>query len=256
MTPTLLCAVRNCHLPLERDEQSYVCDRNHSFDIARSGYVNLLQPQDRRSRVPGDRDEAVEARHRLTGRGIFAPLLNALRPLVPPTDLILDAGCGDGYYLGSLVKSGGCGVDISTAAIDLAARRYPEAQWVVANADRFIPYADASFDVVISITGRLNRSEFRRVIRNEGLLLVGVSAPDDLVELRGAARDRVSRTIAMFSPDFELIEKQRATTTADLDGESVRDLLTATYRPREAAAASRVTLSLDLLRFRVSGSAK
>ena len=48
----------------------------------------------------------------------------------------------------------------------------------------------------------------------------------------------------------------RATTTADLDGESVRDLLTATYRPREAAAASRVTLSLDLLRFRVSGSAK
>src|SRR5207249_3094905 len=252
----LLCAVRNCHLPLERDEQSYVCDRNHSFDIARSGYINLLQPQDRRSRVPGDRDEAVEARHRLTGRGIFAPLLNALRPLVPSTDSILDAGCGDGYYLGSLVKSGGCGVDISTAAIDLAARRYPEAQWVVANADRFIPYADASFDVVISITGRLNRSEFRRVIRNEGLLLVGVSAPDDLVELRGAARDRVSRTIAMFSPDFELIEKQRATTTADLDGESVRDLLTATYRPREAAAASRVTLSLDLLRFRVSGSAK
>ena len=255
MTPTLLCAVRNCHLPLERDEQSYVCDRNHSFDIARSGYINLLQPQDRRSRVPGDRDEAVEARHRLTGRGIFAPLLNALRPLVPSTDSILDAGCGDGYYLGSLVKSGGCGVDISTAAIDLAARRYPEAQWVVANADRFIPYADASFDVVISITGRLNRSEFRRVIRNEGLLLVGVSAPDDLVELRGAARDRVSRTIAMFAPDFQLIEKKRATTMADLDGESVRDLLTATYRPRDAAA-SRVTLSLDLLRFRVSGSAR
>ena len=253
MTPTLLCTVRNCHLPQRRDGDRYLCDRNHSFDIARSGYINLLQPQDRRSRVPGDRDEAVEARHRLTDRGIFAPLLNAMRPLVPSTESILDAGCGDGYYLGSLVKSGGCGVDISTAAIDLAARRYPDAQWVVANADRFIPYADASFDVVMSITGRLNRSEFRRVIRDDGSLVVAISAPDDLMELRGAARDRVSRTIEMFAADFELIERQRATTTADLDGESVRDLLTATYRPRDAAA-SRVTLSLDLLRFRVSGS--
>jgi len=250
---TLLCTVRNCRLPLHHDGLRYLCDRNHSFDIARSGYINLLQPQDRRSRVPGDRDEAVEARHRLTDRGIFAPLLNALRLLVPSTESILDAGCGDGYYLGSLVKSGGCGVDISTAAIDLAARRYPAAQWVVANADRFIPYADASFDVVMSITGRLNRSEFRRVIRDDGSLVVAISAPDDLMELRGAARDRVSRTIAMFSPEFELIDRQRAATTADLDGESVRDLLTATYRPR-AAAASRVTLSLDLLRFRVSGS--
>ena len=146
-------------------------------------------------------------------------------------------------------------MDISTAAIDLAARRYPEAQWVVANADRFIPYADTSFDVVISITGRLNRSEFRRVIRDDGSLVVAISAPDDLMELRGAVRDRVSRTIEMFAPDFEMIERQRATTTADLDGGSVRDLLTATYRPR-AAAASRVTLSLDLLRFRVSGSAR
>ena len=58
----------------------------------------------------------------------------------------------------------------------------------------------------------------------------------------------------MFSPDFELIGRQRTTTTADLDTESVRDLLAVTYRPRDASA-SRVTLSLDLLRFRVSGTA-
>jgi hypothetical protein len=34
--------------------------RGHSFDIARSGYINLLQPQERRARRPGDATDAVE----------------------------------------------------------------------------------------------------------------------------------------------------------------------------------------------------
>ena len=44
---TLLCPVRNCHLPLARDGRRLVCAGGHSFDVARSGYVNLLQPQDK-----------------------------------------------------------------------------------------------------------------------------------------------------------------------------------------------------------------
>jgi 23S rRNA (guanine745-N1)-methyltransferase len=225
-----------------------VCERKHSFDIARSGYINLLQPQDRRSRDPGDSAAAIEGRRRFLDRGFAEPLK---RPIV---DLliegpVLDAGCGDGYYLGSISIDDRCGIDISADAIDLAARRYPDCQWVVTNADRFVPYADRSFATVMSITGRMNRAEFRRVLVDDGRLLVAVSAPDDLVELRGPSRDRVQRTIDSFAPDFELIERRRATTVADLDPEAVRDLLTATYRPREGNAAS-VTLSLDLLLFR------
>jgi hypothetical protein len=55
----------------------------------------------------------------------------------------------------------------------------------VANADRFVPYADASFSAVISITARMNASEFRRVLRRDGRLLVAIPSPEDLVELRG-----------------------------------------------------------------------
>jgi 23S rRNA (guanine745-N1)-methyltransferase len=60
----LLCAVRSCHLPLAREGRRFVCPKGHSFDIARSGYINLLQPQDRRSKDPGD--SAAAAAYRLT----------------------------------------------------------------------------------------------------------------------------------------------------------------------------------------------
>ena len=48
----------------------------------------------------------------------------------------------------------------------------------------------------------MNSSEFRRVLRDDGRLLVAIPAPDDLVELRGAGRDRVERTIETFANEF------------------------------------------------------
>jgi 23S rRNA (guanine745-N1)-methyltransferase len=134
-------------------------------------------------------------------------------------------------------------------AIELAAKRYPQCEWIVANADRVIPYADQSFDVVLSITGRMNAAEFRRVLRREGKVLVAVAAPDDLMELRGGrGRDRVPRTIETFGSEFTLIDQRRATTVAELSAADAQDILRATYRPRHAAS-QRVTLSLDLLVF-------
>ena len=125
-----------------------VCARGHSFDIARSGYLNLLQPQDRKSRTPGDSREALQARRRLHDRGVTAPLLEAIAELVNLTGATaLDAGCGDGFYLGTLARRFGWvahGIDISSHAVDMAAKRYPEYTWIAANADRALPYSDGS----------------------------------------------------------------------------------------------------------------
>lgn len=246
--PDLLCTVRDCHLPLSREQRRVVCARGHSFDIARSGYINLLQPQDRRSKNPGDSTEAVVARRRFLDRGHAAPLVDAIRKIAPHAESLLDAGCGDGYYLGSLGR-GGCGIDISTAAIELAARRYPQYEWIVANADRFIPYADGSFDLILSITGRMNAAEFRRVAR--GFLLVAVAAPEDLMELRGSrGRDRVQRTVETFANGFKLLRHERVTTIATLDSDDANDVLIATYRPRTVEGPIDVHLSLDVMLFR------
>jgi len=252
----LLCTVRNCHLALGREESRLVCPRGHSFDVARSGYINLLQPQDRRSKQPGDTAAAVAARRRLHDRGAAEPLLRAIAEIAgaSPDDIVLDAGCGDGYYLGMLARGTGAGahgIDISIPAVEAAARRYPECEWVVANADRFVPYADCSFSMVLSITARMNAGEFRRVLNDGGRLLVALPAPDDLIELRGAGRDRAARTVETFARDFKLIEQRRVTTTADLDAAGVQDVLLFIYRPLQSrtAGAMRLTFSLDLLLF-------
>lgn len=263
----LVCPVRYCGQVLSRDGNRLVCPQGHSFDIARSGYVNLLQPQERRSKQPGDTPAAVGARQRLHDLGVTAPFLDAIAETIAASsgDTVLDAGCGDGFYLGTLANRVGFeahGIDISIPAIRAAARRFPpneqgRFEWIVANADRFIPYADASFSRVLSITARMNASEFRRVLRNDGRLLVAIASPFDLIELRGGeereeGRDRVPRTVETFAREFRLVDQRRVTTTADLDAEAVRDILVSIYRPlrSQPVEAMRVTFSLDLLLFR------
>jgi 23S rRNA (guanine745-N1)-methyltransferase len=178
-----------------------------------------------------------------------------LRP--SPDVIVLDAGCGEGFYLGALVRQTGFdahGIDISIPAVDAAARRYPGCEWVVANADRRVPYADRSFSIVMSITARMNTAEFRRVLGKNGRLLVALAAPDDLVELRGNGRDRVARTVETFSKDFTLVGRRSITNSVDLDAAAVRDALISVYRPMTSkpAGAMRVTFSLDLLLFLTS----
>ena len=250
----LLCTVRNCGLPLARDGKRMLCPNGHSFDIARSGYITLLQPQDRRSNHPGDTAQAIAGRGRLHDLGVTAPLQRAIADMLAagPDDVVLDAGCGEGFFLGRLAEETGCeahGIDISIPAIHAAARRYPKCEWIVANADRFLPYSNGTFSMVLSITARMNSNEFRRVLREDGRLLVAVPAPDDLIELRGVGRDRADRTLETFASDFTLIDRRRATTVADLDAASVQDILHSVYRPirSEPAQAMRVTFSLDVL---------
>jgi 23S rRNA (guanine745-N1)-methyltransferase len=233
------------------------CPCGHAFDVARSGYINLLQPQERRSKQPGDTAAAIAGRRRLHDSGVTQPLLHAIAEIMAasPSDVILDAGCGEGFYLGTLAREtdfDAHGVDISIPAVDAAARRYPGCEWIVANADRCMPYADRSFSIVMSITARMNMGEFQRVLRDDGRLLVALPAPEDLVELRGAGRDRVARTVDTLAQGFTLADRSHVVTSADLDAAGVQDVLHSIYRPMQSqpAKAMRLTFSLDLLLFR------
>jgi 23S rRNA (guanine745-N1)-methyltransferase len=265
----LLCTVHGCHRPLLREDRRVVCRNGHSFDIARTGYLNLLQPQDRRAPRPGDSAQLLAARRRFLGSAAAAPLVAAIGDLltVDEGDAVLEVGCGEGHHLAHVAARFACdghGVDISVAAIDAAARRHPRLGWVVANADRFLPYTRGSFRVVLSITSRMNAPEFRRVLRGDGTLLVAVPGPDDLVELRRAAlgegvrRDRVERTVATFAPRFTLQRHARVHHVARLDAAAVADVLTGAYRAIRARERARlasigdvdVTLSRDVLLFR------
>src|SRR6202047_3133054 len=121
----LLCSVAGCRRPLTQSPRGLVCPRGHSFDVARRGYVNLLQPRDRRSSQPGDAPATVTARLRLAERGFETPLTDAITNLLAlgPGAAVLDVGCGDGHHLAAIAArfgAAGYGLDISVPAIAAA----------------------------------------------------------------------------------------------------------------------------------------
>lgn len=271
MRVDLLCTVRGCGEPLRGEGARWICSRDHSFDQHRSGFLNLLQPQDRRSKHPGDSREAAQARRRLADIGHADAVHGAFKHAIgsrsqEPTSL-LDVGCGEGAfvrYIGPIPGLERHGVDISAPSIELAAKASPDVLFIVANADRFLPYADASFDFVTSIDARVNASEFDRVLTKTGLVLVAVPALDDLAELREhvlggtVEKSRAPRIEDELGKSFTLVDRTTIRDRRTFEPDALRDLLTATYRgfrqSEQATVATlsamNVTLSHEVLAFR------
>jgi 23S rRNA (guanine745-N1)-methyltransferase len=236
----LICSVRNCGKALVREGEEFRCAAGHSFAVARSGYVNLLQPQDKKSKHPGDSREAVAARRRLLEAGLGAALVEALGPEMAGGAL-LDVGCGEGFFLDALAPTEGWGLDLSTPAIDAAAKRYPRCRFVVGNADRYLPFADQSFSTLTSITSRRNAAEFARVLAPEGRVIVAVPGEDDQKELREAVLGQATaRTRPIDLDGFETVGRKEARASMLLAPAALADLLAITYRGQRRSARSTV----------------
>ena len=268
----LACTVRDCAEPLHRRGQAYICARGHAYDIARSGYVNLLQPQDRRSLSAGDSRAAVTARAQLISDGIGGGVIDAVvaralsLPFAVSPPVIVELGAGSGETLGRLVAAGpvaGIGIDLSTAAAAHASRHFPAVTWVVANADRRLPLLDGSVDLILSVHARRNPEECRRVLRPRGFLLVAIPAADDLIELREVVqgnaleRGRVASLVAEHDLRFTVVERATVRQTLELERATLLKLLRGTYRGGRISESARVqglgrlsvTLASDIVLF-------
>jgi 23S rRNA (guanine745-N1)-methyltransferase len=196
----------------------------------------------------------VKARARLLASGVGRTIVDefvgrAAALECPERALVADLGSGSGETLGRLALARpitGVGIDLSTAAVEHAAHRFPSLTWVVANADRRLPFLDQCVSLVLSLHGRRQPSESARVLAPSGYLLVAVPAPDDLIELRrliqgeGVERERANAVLAEHEPFFTMIERFSVREQHALDRTSLVDVLRATYRGARASAARRV----------------
>ena len=268
----LACTVRGCGQPLAREGQQFVCRRGHAYDIARSGYLNLLQPQDRRSREAGDAKDVVQARAAAiaagVGHALFTRVAEIAAPWLTGDAVVVDLGSGTGDALHAIASRGGMtgiGIDLSPAAADLAAKRFPTLTWIVANADRRLPLVDESVNLVLSLHGRRNAGDCARVLRADGRLITAVPAPDDLMEIRMAIygradeRSRAPGVLAEFETAFSLEDRLIVRDRLTLSPEALRALLRITYRGARTSAAARVaalpalevTIASELFVFRL-----
>jgi 2-polyprenyl-3-methyl-5-hydroxy-6-metoxy-1,4-benzoquinol methylase len=77
-------------------------------------------------RVAPDYDRWKAKAHRY-----YEALKTSLRQIVPPDSRVLEVGCATGDILASLAPAEGVGLDISSAMIDLAARKHPALRFQV-----------------------------------------------------------------------------------------------------------------------------
>lgn len=185
----LQCPV--CGALLEKKDRTLVCPKGHSFDIARQGYVNLLPVTQKHSRHPGDTRDMVAARRAFLDQGWYAPIAGKVWELfgtkLPESPKVLDAGCGEGYYMSQLMGhfSAGhfIGVDISKDAVRYAAGRCKSALWLTASAAH-LPIAFGSMDGVMSMFALTVPEEFGRVLKPGGWFLEVTAGRDHLMALK------------------------------------------------------------------------
>lgn len=247
-----------CSEKLNREEKRLVCPKNHSFDLSKEGYCNLLFG----GGDHGDNKEMVLARRAFLSKGYYSPLAEKIASTVEkharPFATVLDSGCGEGYYTDTVEKrlserdaaTNLYGFDISKDAVKAAAKRNKSISLSVASAYRQ-PYRDGSVDVIYNVFSPLAIDEVKRVLSKDGVFIMAIPDELHLYELKAKVYDNpYKNTVADTEiQGFELLSNEPVHYTMELSSkEDIISLFGMTpyaYRTKKENADR--LLSLDSL---------
>ncbi|RPA60631.1 guanine methyltransferase [Aerococcus agrisoli] len=191
-----------CHSPLAWTDNQVRCSNNHSFDLAKQGYINLA-PNHQEAHYNKD---LFESRYRIMAEallydGIYDQMLDLLiaqgielTNARPPR--IIDLGTGEGTHLHHFVDTWGkrtgaveaeavnaLGLDLAKDGILVAAKHYTNALWMVADLSQ-LPFKEASIDGALTILSPSNYPELQRVMKDNAWFIKVIPGPHYLRELR------------------------------------------------------------------------
>lgn len=224
-----------CKSTLLKNNNCIKCSNNHSFDIAREGYINLLPIRSKKSKNPGDNREMMQARRRFLESGSYKPLAVKLLDII--IDLnntkklynILDLGCGEGYYTSYLAENlpQDCSInalDISKVAIRYASKRYKRVNFCVASAYE-VPFPDESLDLIIRIYSPSQESELKRILKKGGHLITVTPGSRHLYQIRSQIYKEVHdhADIDESPKGFNLIERASIKYTINITEKELLD---------------------------------
>lgn len=273
----LCCPV--CGAPVRRDGGSLFCDgtaKRHCFDLARSGYVNLLPPGRAGNAKTGDDGEMIRARCAFLSLGLYDGISDgvaaAAAKYLPRRDelALIDAGSGEGYHTcrissavhrltGAHIRT--LGFDASKHGAEAGAKRAraagletDEVTVGFAAGNLFaLPVQTGSADCVFSLFAPIAGEENARVLRDDGILVVAASGKRHLWELREVLYDEPResggeiRTPDGFLPVGDEIVSYRVTVPDTAALENLYHMTPFAFRtPREGLERLRKTPSLEV----------
>jgi len=245
MVSILNCPI--CKNILNKEANSFKCANEHTFDLSKDGYLNLLLVNQKSSNMPGDSLEMVNSRRTFLEKGFYSNLSTELSNILSGYLItsknndfsILDIGCGEGYYLGNIcntlkdknISVNYYGLDISKFAISLASKKYKEIFFMVSNINYTLPFINNSFDYILNIFAPHNPSEFNRILSPNGKLIIVVPGINHLTQLRQALGYDISYVekqediINSFKDYFKVINTTEVKNTINIDKESAKSLV-------------------------------
>lgn len=172
-----------CKEKLKKLNKTYKCKNNHSFDEAKSGYTNLLISKTN----SGDNQEMVNARFIFLNKGYYEPLALKIKEISSKYNnkIIVDAGCGTGYYSNFLKTESNSiyGFDISKLAINKASKSYKNNNYFVASS-MSLPIENNSTDILLTVFAPTFSNEFYRVLKDTGIFILVIPGKYHLYELK------------------------------------------------------------------------
>ena len=232
----LLCP--KCKKPLEKRLNTFRCEDGHSYDIAKEGYVNLLLPNKKNSLLPGDNKEMVSAREQFLNKDYYAPLKDEISNYINShynKELsLLDAGCGTGYYSIHIKEKYQyvmriLGIDISKFAVQKAAKKDKDDLFCVSSIFD-LPTEDKCFDVILNIFSPKANESFKRVLKDDGILIQVMPGENHLIELKEILyKDRVYKNEVEFEYEgFNLKDKMEVSYSIKVNKDDLMHLFTMT----------------------------
>lgn len=244
----LMCPV--CKAQLTLQDRTWKCTKNHSFDIAKQGYVNLHVVQHKHSKTPGDTEASVTARREFLSAGHYAPLKEAVENILQSISAssLLDIGCGEGYYTNAMqAHVNECiGVDIAKNAVQRAAKLNSDITWVVGTG-AILPVMDESIEVCTSLFSPIPQEEILRVLKPNGYCLVVTPAPKHLYSLREALFEQVNahepaKFVDRLKAHFDLVDELQIDAPLILDTKALTNLVAMTPYAYKAKPEKRKAL--------------
>ena len=223
-----LCPI--CKQALIKCDNSLKCPQNHSFDFAKSGYINLLNPGKKNNAKAGDSKEMIDARSDFFKCDAYMPISNKLAEIVSKIDksVIVDAGCGEGFYTKNLAKthteSTVFGFDMSKFGCEHGAKEakrenLANIHYAVSNIFD-LPLSNASVDVITSLFAPVAFEENARLLKSGGHMIVVSAGIEHLNGLKSILYDvPYSNEEKFLSYDnFELLTVENLKYNVQIDG--------------------------------------